>query len=166
VRRTHRSPCDLGLRLGRPVSLDGALEGGTRFTFVNDGIQSALEQAFAAAMGKDVRIGGGAATVSQYLKAGLIDDLHLVLVPILKGMRGSGVVVVGLGMAVLGAYGVVVNLLDLDFSRLLGAYVGIFAVVSVIFGRWMFRDQIPVSTWIGLAIILAGSMVIHVGRAT
>jgi dihydrofolate reductase len=62
-----------------------ALEGGTRFTFVNDGIQSALDQAFAAAVGKDVRIGGGAATVSQYLKAGLIDELHLVLVPILLG---------------------------------------------------------------------------------
>jgi drug/metabolite transporter superfamily protein YnfA len=82
-----------------------------------------------------------------------------------KGMRGSGVAMVAIGMAVLGAYGVVVNLLDLDFSRLLGAYVGIFAVVSVIIGRWMFKDQIPVSTWIGLAIILAGSMVIHLGRA-
>ena len=83
-----------------------------------------------------------------------------------KGMRGSGVAMVAIGMALLGAYGVVVNLLDLDFSRLLGAYVGIFAVVSVIIGRWMFKDQIPVSTWIGLAIILAGSMVIHLGRAT
>jgi drug/metabolite transporter superfamily protein YnfA len=83
-----------------------------------------------------------------------------------KGMRGSGVAVVAIGMAVLGAYGVVVNLLELDFSRLLGAYVGIFAVVSVIIGRWMFEDQVPVSTWIGLAIILAGSMVIHLGRAT
>jgi drug/metabolite transporter superfamily protein YnfA len=83
-----------------------------------------------------------------------------------KGIRGSGLAVVAIGMAVLGAYGVVVNLLDLDFSRLLGAYVGVFAVVSVIIGRWMFKDQIPVSTWIGLAIILAGSMVIHVGRAT
>jgi hypothetical protein len=59
-------------------------------------------------------------------------------------------------MAVLGAYGIVVHLLDLDFSRLPGAYFGIFAVVSVIIGRWMFKDQIPVSTWIGLAIILAG----------
>jgi drug/metabolite transporter superfamily protein YnfA len=83
-----------------------------------------------------------------------------------KGMRGSGVAVVAIGMAVLGAYGVVVNLLELDISRLLGAYVGIFAVVSVIIGRWMFKDQVPVSTWIGLAIILAGSMVIHLGRAT
>jgi drug/metabolite transporter superfamily protein YnfA len=82
-----------------------------------------------------------------------------------KGMRGSGLLVVGLGMAVLGAYGVVVNLLDLDFSRLLGAYVGIFAIVSVVIGRLMFNDQVPVSTWIGLAVILFGSMIIHVGRA-
>ncbi len=83
-----------------------------------------------------------------------------------KGMRGSGVVVVGLGMVVLGAYGVVVNLLDLDFSRLLGAYVGVFAIVSVVIGRLMFNDQVPLSTWVGLAVILAGSMIIHVGRAT
>jgi dihydrofolate reductase len=61
------------------------MEGGTSFSFVNDGIESALKQAFAAAKGKDVRIGGGACTVSQYLKAGLVDELHLVLVPILLG---------------------------------------------------------------------------------
>jgi dihydrofolate reductase len=62
-----------------------AMEGGTSFTFVNDGIESALKKAFVAAKGKDVRIGGGAATVRQYLKAGLVDELHLVLVPILLG---------------------------------------------------------------------------------
>jgi len=62
-----------------------AMEGGTSFTFVNDGIESALKQALAAANGKDVRIGGGASTVSQYLKAGLVDELHLVMVPILLG---------------------------------------------------------------------------------
>jgi dihydrofolate reductase len=62
-----------------------ALEGGTSFTFVQDGIESALAQALAAARGKDVRIGGGAATVGQYLRAGLVDELHLVLVPILLG---------------------------------------------------------------------------------
>jgi len=61
------------------------MAGGTSFTFVNDGIESALKKAFAAAKGKDVRIGGGAATVRQYLKAGLVDELHLVLVPILLG---------------------------------------------------------------------------------
>jgi dihydrofolate reductase len=61
------------------------MEGGTSFSFVNDGIQSALEQAFAAAQGRDVRIGGGAFTISQYLKAGFLDELHVVLVPILLG---------------------------------------------------------------------------------
>ena len=61
------------------------LAGGTNFTFVTGGIESALEQAFAAAKGQDVRIGGGAATVRQYLGAGLVDELHLVQVPILMG---------------------------------------------------------------------------------
>jgi len=61
------------------------MQGGTTFTFVNDGIESALKQAFAAANGKDVRLAGGAATVRQYLKAGLIDELHLVQVPLLLG---------------------------------------------------------------------------------
>ncbi len=62
-----------------------AMEGGTRFSFVTEGIESALQQAFAAAKGKDVRLAGGAATVRQYLKAGLIDELHLVQVPLLMG---------------------------------------------------------------------------------
>lgn len=61
------------------------MKGGTSFTFVNDGIESALTQAFAAAKGKDVRIGGGAATVRAYMKAGLIDELHLVQVPLFLG---------------------------------------------------------------------------------
>jgi dihydrofolate reductase len=61
------------------------MQGGTRFTFVDDGIESALKLAFAAAKGKDVRLAGGASTVRQYLKAGLIDELHLVQVPLLMG---------------------------------------------------------------------------------
>jgi dihydrofolate reductase len=61
------------------------MEGGTTFHFVDDGIESALEQAFAAAGGQDVRIGGGAATIQQYLRAGLIDELHFVIVPIFIG---------------------------------------------------------------------------------
>jgi dihydrofolate reductase len=67
----------------KKASID--LEGGTSFTFVNDGIESALKLAFAAAKGKDVRLAGGSATVRQYLKAGLIDELHLVQVPLLMG---------------------------------------------------------------------------------
>jgi dihydrofolate reductase len=61
------------------------MEGGTTFTFVTEGIESALEMAFAAAKGKDVRLAGGPATVRQYLKAGLVDELHLVQVPLLMG---------------------------------------------------------------------------------
>jgi hypothetical protein len=55
-----------------------------------EGIESALKQAFAAANGKDVRLGGGPATVRQYLKAGLIDEMHLVQVPVLFAARASG----------------------------------------------------------------------------
>jgi len=81
-----------------------------------------------------------------------------------KGLRGSGVALIAAGFAVLGSYGVVVNLLDVDFSRLLGAYVGVFAVVSVLIGRLVFHDAVPASTWIGLAVVLAGSLIIHLGR--
>ena len=81
-----------------------------------------------------------------------------------KGMRGGGLALGALGFVVLGSYGVLVNLLDVDFSRLLGAYVGAFAVVSVLFGRLVFGDQIPASTWAGLAVVLAGSLIIQLGR--
>ncbi|HEY2093163.1 MAG TPA: dihydrofolate reductase family protein [Thermoanaerobaculia bacterium] len=61
------------------------MAGGTTFYFVTDGIESALEQAKKAAGEKDVRIGGGPATIRQYLKAGLLDELHLVVSPVLLG---------------------------------------------------------------------------------
>jgi dihydrofolate reductase len=61
------------------------MQGGTTFYFVEDGIEAALEQAMRAAEGKDVRIGGGVSTVQQYLRAGLIDELHLAVVPVLLG---------------------------------------------------------------------------------
>ncbi|MHB8404675.1 MAG: dihydrofolate reductase family protein [Gammaproteobacteria bacterium] len=61
------------------------MKGGTEFFFVTDGIQSALKQAKAAAGSRDVRIGGGVATIRQYLRAGLIDELHLVIRPVLMG---------------------------------------------------------------------------------
>ena len=64
------------------------MQGGTTFHFVTDGIESALEQAFAAANGGDVRLGGGASTVQQYLRAGLVDEMHLAYVPLLLG-RGE-----------------------------------------------------------------------------
>ena len=59
--------------------------GGTSFTFVTDGIESALEQAHAAAGGKDVALGGGAIVAQEYLRAGLIDELQIHLVPVMLG---------------------------------------------------------------------------------
>jgi len=61
------------------------MEGGTVFHFVTDGIAAALEQARAAANGKDVRVGGGAATIRQYLLARLIDEMHLAISPVMLG---------------------------------------------------------------------------------
>ncbi|MGH8232468.1 MAG: dihydrofolate reductase family protein [Steroidobacteraceae bacterium] len=61
------------------------MRGGTDFHFVTDGIESALRQAKAAAGDQDVRLGGGVATIRQYLRAGLIDQLHLVQRPVLLG---------------------------------------------------------------------------------
>ena len=61
------------------------MEGGTTFTFVTDGIESALAQAKAAAQGKDVSLGGGAQTAQQFLRAGLVDEMDLSVAPILLG---------------------------------------------------------------------------------
>ena len=65
------------------------MAGGTVFHFVTNGIHAALEQATTAAGGRDVRVGGGVATVRQYLQAGLIDELHIALRPILLGSGES-----------------------------------------------------------------------------
>ncbi|MBC7368613.1 MAG: dihydrofolate reductase family protein [Undibacterium sp.] len=61
------------------------MEGGTTFHFVTDGIHAALSRACEAAQGKDVRLGGGVATIRQYLQAGLIDEMHLAVSPVLLG---------------------------------------------------------------------------------
>jgi dihydrofolate reductase len=64
------------------------MEGGTTFHFVTDGIEAALARAKDAAGDKDVRVGGGVATIRQYLTAGLIDEMHLAIAPVLLG-RGE-----------------------------------------------------------------------------
>jgi dihydrofolate reductase len=61
------------------------MQGGTTFHFITDGIDRALERAMAAASGKDVCIGGGVATIQQYLRAGLVDELNLAISPVLLG---------------------------------------------------------------------------------
>lgn len=63
------------------------MEGNTTFHFVTGGIHEALDQARRAANGMDVRIGGGASTIQQYLRAGLIDELHIAIAPVLLGGR-------------------------------------------------------------------------------
>jgi dihydrofolate reductase len=61
------------------------MQGGTVFHFVTDGIQAALQRATEAAKGKDVRLGGGVGTIRQYLGAGLVDQMHFAISPILLG---------------------------------------------------------------------------------
>jgi len=65
------------------------MKGGTTFHFVTEGIEPALGRALEAAGDKDVRIGGGVATIRQYLRAGLIDELHLAVRPVLLGSGES-----------------------------------------------------------------------------
>jgi len=65
-----------------------AMAGGTVFHFVTGGIHEALQRATEAAQGRDVRLGGGADTIRQYLRAGLVDEVHLAIAPVLLG-RGE-----------------------------------------------------------------------------
>jgi len=81
-----------------------------------------------------------------------------------KGLRGHGLGLVITGFIVLGCYGLVVNLVKWDFSRLLGVYVAIFALISLLFGRFIFKEHIPASTWTGLAFILVGGFIIQFGQ--
>jgi len=76
------------------------MAGGTTFHFVTGGIHAALEQATKAANGKDVRVGGGVATIRQYLREGLVDEIHLAVAPVVLGSGES--VFAGLDLASLG----------------------------------------------------------------
>ncbi|HTU11192.1 MAG TPA: dihydrofolate reductase family protein [Allosphingosinicella sp.] len=79
------------------------MEGGTLFHFVTGGIGEALDRARAAAAGKDIRVGGGVSTIRQYLEAGLLDELHLAVSPVLLGSGEA--LFAGLDLPALG-YGV------------------------------------------------------------
>jgi len=81
-----------------------------------------------------------------------------------RGLRGGGVLFILAGFLVLGSYGLVVNYVKWDFSKLLGVYVAVFALISVLFGRYVFRETIPLSTWIGVSVIVAGGLIIQFGR--
>ncbi|MFZ0505489.1 MAG: hypothetical protein WAM44_17350 [Chthoniobacterales bacterium] len=80
------------------------------------------------------------------------------------GIKSNNLVLMLLGAATLGGYGLIVNSVDWSFAKIFGVYVGAFALVAVLFGKFLFREQIPLSTWIGLAIIVTGGLVIQFGR--
>jgi small multidrug resistance family-3 protein len=79
------------------------------------------------------------------------------------GLRGKVLWLVVLGFCALGSYGLVLNQIAIDFSKLLGVYVGLFALVSVLFGKVLFHETVANGTWLGLAVVLAGSAIIQWG---
>jgi len=81
-----------------------------------------------------------------------------------RGLRGRSAVCIVLGCVALACYGLFVNSVKWDFSKLFGVYVGFFACASVVFGRFIFREQVPLTTWFGLALIILGGLVIQFGR--
>lgn len=64
-----------------------------------------------------------------------------------RGLRGGGWLFILAGLVVLGSYGLVVNLVKWDFSKLLGVYVAFFALASVLAGRGFFKESVPATTW-------------------
>ena len=80
-----------------------------------------------------------------------------------SGLRGSQPVIIVIGCLLLGFYGVVVNLVKWDFSRLLGVYVAVFAVISVCWGKFIFHENVPPVVWVGLGLIVAGGLLIQFG---
>jgi len=79
------------------------------------------------------------------------------------GLRAQSLRGIAAGFIILGAYGMVVNTIKWDFSRLLGVYVSVFAVVSILSGQFIFKETIPLSTWLGLSFIVLGGLVIQFG---
>jgi small multidrug resistance family-3 protein len=81
-----------------------------------------------------------------------------------RGLQGGGLLFILAGFVVLGSYGLVVNSVKWDFSKLLGVYVAFFALVSVLCGRFIFREMVPASTWLGISVIIIGGLIIQFGR--
>ncbi len=81
-----------------------------------------------------------------------------------KGLRSSGTLLIILGFLLLGCYGLVVNVVKWDFSKLLGVYVAVFAVISTLAGRYIFKENIPATTWLGISIIVFGGLIIQFGQ--
>ncbi len=83
-----------------------------------------------------------------------------------RGLRGRNLalVVARFLCGALGCYGLVVNSVKWDFSKLIGVYVAFFALISVLVGKFYFKEAIPAATWWGLGLIIAGGAVIQFGQ--
>ena len=81
-----------------------------------------------------------------------------------KGLRHSGLLLIIIGFITLGCYGLVVNIVKWDFSKLIGVYVAVFATMSVLFGRFVLKENIPHSTWMGLIVLVLGGLIIQYGQ--
>jgi small multidrug resistance family-3 protein len=81
-----------------------------------------------------------------------------------RGLRGGGVPWVLSGCAALGCYGLLVNAVRWDFSKLIGVYVAFFALAAILCGRFILKESVPPSTWLGLGLIIAGGLIIQFGN--
>jgi small multidrug resistance family-3 protein len=79
------------------------------------------------------------------------------------GLKGNSPILVLFGVATIGSYGLIVNSMDWEFSTIFGVYVALFASTAILFGKFLFRENIPITTWIGLAFILVGGLIIQFG---
>jgi drug/metabolite transporter superfamily protein YnfA len=82
-----------------------------------------------------------------------------------RGLRGSGAAWIAGGCIMLAVYGLVVNIVRWDFSKLLGVYVAVFTLTSLLVGRFVLREDVAPTTWIGAGIIMAGGLLIQFGSA-
>ncbi len=81
-----------------------------------------------------------------------------------KGLRSSQALYLCLGCLMLATYGIVVNLVKWDFSKLIGVYIAFFTVCGVLAGKFLFRETVPTTTWIGTGVIVLGGLVIQWGQ--
>jgi drug/metabolite transporter superfamily protein YnfA len=81
-----------------------------------------------------------------------------------RGLRSRSIYYILTGFLELSCYGLVVNSVRWDFSKLLGVYVAFFALTSILFGHFVFGESIPSSTWLGLLLIITGGLLIQFGQ--
>jgi small multidrug resistance family-3 protein len=81
-----------------------------------------------------------------------------------KGLRHSRVILILWGCAMLALYGIVVNVLKWDFGKLLGTYVAVFALISILFGRFVFKEHVSTTTVVGVMAIVIGGLIIQFGQ--